>query len=155
MNADLQCTCCKHLHWFRLRKDTIPGLIFFVVVVAAMGLFFGSMLKILDNTDVFLTAEQCWHRANAFSTSHPTPPVRWLEVHKELGRSTPGQVTLNDQKDAIWHHPYHMASCSGTKIAMWGEVCESYWCLPTDWASVGWCRTIVYSSLVLFFLALG
>ena len=84
----------------------------------------------VDNTGMFVTAEQCLHRAKAFSASHPTPPVSRQGVHKELGGDTARTADPNDQRDI----PYHMTSRSAYKAGgrrrKRGDIQSDGVCLP-------------------------
>lgn len=64
--------------------------------------------NIVDNRDVFITAEQCLHRVEAFSASQDTPPVSRLGVHTELGGDT---ARTGDPRDI----PHRVISCSAYK----------------------------------------
>lgn len=58
-------------------------LIFFIVV--SVGLCFGFMLgTVLIVQGSLVIAEQCFHRAKAFSASHPTLSLSRLGLHKAL-----------------------------------------------------------------------
>ena len=89
----------------------LAGIELIVFIAANMGLCFGFVLKTVLIIEVFTIAEQCLHKAKAFSAPHTTTPASSWGCTRSWEGTQPGQLTPTDRRDI----PYHMMSRSAYK----------------------------------------